>query len=102
MTTEMMVGGLAAVVVMLIPIYNVSLREIRWLKNYIVLILLFEDVYASERRSLLDSVRATEARNANDLYHKITQTAASLAFRRSNNTVDIATALWTAKVKTSA
>ena len=98
---ELIVGGLAAVVIMLIAIYGASLREIRGLKNRMVSILLFEDVYASQRSSLLEFVRGTKAKNATDLYHKTAQAAADLAIKRSNNTADTAMALWAAKVKTS-
>jgi hypothetical protein len=62
--------GLAVVLVMLIAVYRVSLKEIRGLKNHLVVILLFEDIYAVQRKDLLEFVRVTQAKNAYDLYHK--------------------------------
>jgi hypothetical protein len=58
---------LAGVALMFMNLYRIALRENRQLTNYALLVLLDETVLSSQRKSLAEFARASNAKNAGEL-----------------------------------
>jgi hypothetical protein len=94
---EWIVGLLTLVVVVLIAIYRRSLTEGRHLRNYALLILLDEKVYAAQRKGLSDLVQSIDAKNAGELGSKVNLALDSLAARLGHTLLGVAGLLWKLK-----
>jgi hypothetical protein len=97
---EWIIGALVISVVLLIALYRKSLGEGRHLRNYALLILLDDSVYAAQRKGLSDLVRSIDAKNAGDLGLKVNLALDKLAARLGHTLLGVAGLLW--KLKNSA
>ena len=91
------IAALVAVTVMMISVYSISLRENRGLTNYVIGILLDEEVYRKQREGLIEFIRQCDAKNATELDTDVRQAAQSLAMKYSVNMLFIHARLWNLK-----
>jgi hypothetical protein len=91
------VAVLALLVVLFHTLYWRALTEGRHLRNYALLILLDETVYAAQRRGLSDLVQSIDAKNAGELGSKVNLALDSLAARLGHTLLGVAGLLWKLK-----
>jgi len=84
--------------VLLAGMYLMSARESRALTNYALLILLGEDIHATQRASLIELIRATDAKDASQLGRKTRTAITKLAMRLSDTVLRMNQLAW--KLKT--
>jgi hypothetical protein len=94
-----LVAILGVLVVLFFWLYWKALSEGRALRNYALLVLLDEGVYAVQRKGLTDLVRSIEAKDAADLGFKVYQSLDRLAERLRNTMLGVNGLRW--KLKTS-
>jgi|SRR5215831_10476705 len=92
------IACLLVILIVLIAIHRLSLRDSRGLQNQMVMVLLSEDMYAAQRKRLLDFVSSVDAENATDLYGQTSQAATNLAVKGADAALT-ADLLWEAKRK---
>jgi len=88
---------LALLVVLYHTLYWKALTESRHLRNYALLILLDESVYATQRKGLSDLARSIDAKNAGELGSKVNLALDSLAARLGHTLLGVAGLLWKLK-----
>jgi len=91
------IAALVAVTVMMISVYSISLRENRGLSNYVIGILLDEEVYRKQQESLIEFIRQCDAKDARELSRNVYQATQSLAMKYSMNVLFIHARLWNLK-----
>jgi hypothetical protein len=84
--------------VLLTGMYLMSARESRALINYALLILLGEDIHTTQRASLIELIRATDAKDASQLGRKTRTAITKLAMRLSDTVLRMNQLAW--KLKT--
>ena len=84
--------------VLLACMYLMSARESRALTNYALLILLGEDTHATQRASLIELIRATDAKDASQLGRKTRTAITKVAMRLSDTALIMNQLAW--KLKT--
>ena len=83
--------------VLLACMYLMSARESRALTNYALLILLGEDTHATQRASLIELIRATDAEDASQLGRKARTAITKVAMRLLNTKLDMNRFAWNLK-----
>ena len=91
------IAALTGVVLLLTKLYRTSLRENRGLTNCALLILLDEKVHEAQRASLLEFVRASDAKNAGALGISVRIATQSLAARLHDTMLGVNGLLWKLK-----
>jgi hypothetical protein len=81
--------------------YLISARESRALTNYALLILLGEDIHATQRASLIELIRATDAKDASQLGRKTRTAITKVAMRLSDTVLRMNQLAWTLKTDPS-
>ena len=74
-----LIVAFALVAVLLFLLYRRSLKENLALSNLAILILADPQIYAAQRKGLVEFVRSTDAKNASDLMGKVSRSTAQLA-----------------------
>lgn len=90
-------GALAIAVVLFFTLYWKALTEGRHLRNYALLILLDELVYAAQRKGLSDLVQNIDAKNAGELGSRVNLALDGLAARLGHTLLGVAGLLWKLK-----
>ena len=91
-------GTLIIVYLLLLAVMHLmSARESRALANYALLILLAEDTRATQRATLIEVIRATDAKDAAQLGRKTRTAITKLAMRLSDTVQDINQLAWNFK-----
>jgi len=83
--------------VLLACMYLMSARESRALTNYALLILLGEDTHATQRASLIELIRATDAEDASKLGRKARTAITKVAMRLSDTVLRMNQLAWNLK-----
>ena len=91
------IAGLGALVVLFVSVYSISLRENRGLSNYVIGILLDEEIHRKQREGLIEFIRQSDAKNAAELSTNVYQATQSLAMKYSVNMLFIHARLWNLK-----
>ena len=91
------IGALAVVALVLISVYRIALRENRALTNFLLLILLDPKAHEAHRASLVEFVRATDAKNAGDLSIKTALATQSAAAKLHHTMLGVNGLLWKLK-----
>ena len=92
------IGTLSIVYLVLLAVmYLMSARESRALTNYALLILLADDTHATQRASLIELIRATDAKDASQLGRKTRAAITKVAMRLSNTMLYVNRLAWNLK-----
>ena len=91
------VGTLTAILLFVFSLYRRGLNERNHLANFILLVLLDEDVFRAQRDALKNLVLATDAKNAGELGYKVNLATTHLADRLSHTMLWNAGLLWKLK-----
>ena len=92
------IGTLTFVYLVLLAVmYLMSARESRALTNYALLILLADDTHATQRASLIELIRATDAKDASQLGRKTRAAITKVAMRLSNTMLYVNRLAWNLK-----
>ena len=83
--------------VLLAGMYFILAREIRALTSYALLVLLNEDVHATQRASLMELIRTAEAKDAVQLGGKARTAITKVAIRLLNTKLDMNRFAWNLK-----
>jgi hypothetical protein len=93
----LIVGILALLFVLFYRLYWRALSEARQLVNFLVLVLLKDDVREKQRANLIAFIANSNARNAAEIGTAVNLAVTDLAMRLSGNTLGVAGILWQVK-----
>jgi hypothetical protein len=92
---------LVAYPVLLAGIYFILVRDNRAVTNYALLLLLDDSIYDTQRASVMELIRATDAKDASELGTKARTLITKVAMRLLNNTtLHVNRLAWTLKSNT--
>jgi hypothetical protein len=100
MTAWILVGILAALFVLMVALYQRSVREGNHLLTYTLFVLLDESTYHAQRDGLRQFIASTAARDAMELAAKVRTSTTQLADRLADKiTLGCHAAIWNARQK---